>query len=411
MMKKHTIYVLPLLLLCSPMAEAQTSNLGDLVVLEGTSFSTDQVFINTASGSFINDGETIFYGDLTNNGILDYTIGGNGLTRFISNNTQDISGSEFCFFNNIVFNNTTAGFNDISLNTTISIADQANFTNGIVNSESALGDIIFENTAVAFNASNESFVDGTTNKEGATDFEFPIGDQEYYRPALISAPLESSSKFSAKYFFENPNPSFPVANRTGEIELINENEYWIIENTSGSEEVFITLSFNAATTPENIIAEPRTAINIVRWNEADQVWVSEGGIVDTVNNTITTRTTVEDYGVFTLGRVDEDKILPGGGVVFNAISANNDGINDEFLIGNIDDFQNNTVEIFNKWGKEVFSTKMYGTNGNVFRGESPDSSERFLPTGTYFYIITYDFTENGTTERVEDAGYLYINSD
>ena len=410
-MKKHTIYVLPLLFLCSLTAEAQIINFGEFNVLENTQISSIEDFENRATGSIINDGEIFFYSNLTNNGILDYTIGGNGLTRFISDNTQDISGSEFCFFNNIVFNNTTSGLNDISLNTSISIADQANFTNGIVNSESALGAIIFENNAVAFNASNESFVDGTADKEGATDFEFPIGDQEHYRPASIGAPLESSSEFSAKYFFENPGLNFPVANRTGVIELISDSEYWTIENTSGSEEVFITLSFNEATTPASILAEPQSAIYIVRWDEPQQLWIAEGGVIDTANNTISTRTTISDYGVFTLGRVDEDLILPGGGVIYNAISANNDGINDFFLIDNIEDFENNKVEIFNKWGTKVFSTKMYGTSENVFRGESRGNSESFLPSGTYFYVISYDYTTNETTQRVQTAGYLYLNSD
>ena len=409
-MRKHIIYVLPLLLLYSLIAEAQIINFGEFNVLENTQISSVEDFENRATGSLINDGEIFFYSNLTNNGILDYTIGGNGLTRFISDNTQDISGSEFCFFNNIVFNNTTTGLNDITLNTTISIADQANFTNGIVNSESDSGDIIFENNAVAFNVSNESFVDGTVHKEGNTAFEFPIGDQELFRPASISASLESSSEFSAKYFLENPDTNFPVANRAGIIELINDSEYWTIENTSGSEEVFITLSLNTATTPENILVEPQSAIHIVRWSEAEQLWVSEGGAIDTGSNTITTRTAISDYGVFTLGRVDEDLILPGDAVIYNAISPNNDGINDFFLIDNIEDFENNKVTIFNRWGTKVFSTTMYGTNNNVFRGESPSNSERFLPSGTYFYIITYDFTANGVTERVQVAGYLYLNS-
>lgn len=408
-MIKHIIYILSLLLFCSLKAEAQIINFGDFNVLENTQISSLEDFENRATGSVINDGEIFFYRSLTNNGILDYTIG--GLTRFISDNTQNISGSEFCFFNDIVFNNTTAGFNDILLNTTISIANQANFANGIVNSESALGDIIFENNAEVFNASNESFVDGTAHKEGNTNFDFPIGDFQHYRPASISAPSASSSEFSATYFLENPDANFPVANRSGVIELINDSEYWAIENTSGNEEVFITLSFNSATTPENILAEPQTAVHIVRWDESDQLWVSEGGAIDTANNTITTRTTMSDYGVFTLGRVDEDLILPGGAVIYNAISANNDGVNDFFIIDNIEEFENNKVEVFNRWGTEVFSTKMYGTNGNVFRGESPGNSERFLPSATYFYVISYDFTVNGATERVRTAGYLYLNSD
>ncbi len=397
-------------------AEAQITNLGELVLARDTQLSANQSFINSIGASFINDGDTFFYSDLTNNGVLDFTFGSNGVTEFSSNTPQSIAGSEFCYFNNLVFNNTTSGIDNIRLNTTISVANELNFTNGIVNGSNASVDVIFENNARAFNVSDESFVDGVVEKLGKVAFDFPIGDLEFYRPTSISAPILSSAAFSARYHFENADAKYPFTSRLGVIKLINNKEYWTIENTSGDESIFITLSWDFRTTPESIIAAPQSAILILRWDEAQKLWVSEGGVVDEATNSITTRTELSDYGVFTLGRVDEDIISPGGVVIYNAISTNVDGKNDYFIIENIKDFPNNKVEIFNRWGTTVFKTTDYDTKGNVFRGVQESgkpflgSSDGYLPSGTYFYVISYDYKENNTTQTLKKAGYLYLSS-
>lgn len=96
--------------------------------------------------------------------------------------------------------------------------------------------------------------------------------------------------------------------------------------------------------------------------------------------------------------------------VFNVVTPNNDGIHDELRIENIENFPNNTVKIFNRWGVLVFVTKAYGTAGNVFDGTSQGrvtvDKDNKLPVGTYFYIIEYE-DETGFTRQ--ESGYIYIN--
>ncbi|MFI8380502.1 Ig-like domain-containing protein, partial [Leeuwenhoekiella sp. NPDC079379] len=98
-------------------------------------------------------------------------------------------------------------------------------------------------------------------------------------------------------------------------------------------------------------------------------------------------------------------------IVYNVMTPNGDGLNDVFMIQNITDFPNNTVQIFNRWGVEVFSTKAYDPNSdNAFRGFSDGRAtvrrgER-LPTGTYYYIITYE-RDSGEIRKL--ASFLYIN--
>lgn len=99
--------------------------------------------------------------------------------------------------------------------------------------------------------------------------------------------------------------------------------------------------------------------------------------------------------------------------VFNAVSPDGDGSNDVFYLEGIECFPNNSVEIFNRWGAKVFETQGYDNTSNVFRGRSEGrntiSKNEELPTGTYFYVLHYDFSADGIqSEKIEKAGYLYV---
>ena len=107
-------------------------------------------------------------------------------------------------------------------------------------------------------------------------------------------------------------------------------------------------------------------------------------------------------------------ILPDvGGVlfeIFNGITPNGDGFNDYFQIDGIDQFSNNNIKIFNRWGILIFETNGYNESSNVFKGESNARAtiegDRDVPTGTYFYIITFPDVNPGKDSY---SGFLYIN--
>jgi len=81
-------------------------------------------------------------------------------------------------------------------------------------------------------------------------------------------------------------------------------------------------------------------------------------------------------------------------VVHNAFSPNSDGVNDNFVIENIELYPNNDLQIFNRWGTQVLNIKGYKNdwNGN-WNGNN-------LPDGTYFYILN-DGEGNKTTGYIE----------
>ncbi|CAL2112074.1 Protein of unknown function precursor containing a C-terminal secretion signal. Putative adhesin [Tenacibaculum sp. 190130A14a] len=97
------------------------------------------------------------------------------------------------------------------------------------------------------------------------------------------------------------------------------------------------------------------------------------------------------------------------GTPYNILTPDGDGDNDIFYISCIDDpqYQNNTVEIFNRWGNTVYKASGYNNEDVAFRGISNGRAninvDDKLPSGTYYYVIDLG---DGSKPKV---GWLYIN--
>lgn len=76
--------------------------------------------------------------------------------------------------------------------------------------------------------------------------------------------------------------------------------------------------------------------------------------------------------------------------VYNGFTPDGDGLNDNWIIENIENFSSNTVTIFNRWGNRVWNTTNYNNTDNVWNGKTQGGND--LPSGTYFYVIEL---ENG----------------
>ncbi len=65
-----------------------------------------------------------------------------------------------------------------------------------------------------------------------------------------------------------------------------------------------------------------------------------------------------------------------------AITPNGDGKNDFWVVDHIDDFPDNELLVFNRWGDVVYRSKPYKNNwGGTNQNGEP------LPTGTYYYLL------------------------
>jgi len=99
----------------------------------------------------------------------------------------------------------------------------------------------------------------------------------------------------------------------------------------------------------------------------------------TASPTITTKysVTVTDSGgcdaivPFTLVVLDQNIVIP------NVITPNGDDINDYFVIKNLQDYPNSKLTIFDRWGKQVYTTNNYQNNWNG-GGQS---------AGVYYYVL------------------------
>ncbi|MGL2995314.1 gliding motility-associated C-terminal domain-containing protein, partial [Flavobacterium sp. TSSA_36] len=98
-------------------------------------------------------------------------------------------------------------------------------------------------------------------------------------------------------------------------------------------------------------------------------------------------------------------------LVHNAFTPNNDGTNEAFTIERIENYPENTVEIYNRWGVLVFEVNGYDNASKVFVGISEGrvtvNKADALPNGTYYYVIKYKKPISGKMNQ--KAGYLFLS--
>ena len=95
--------------------------------------------------------------------------------------------------------------------------------------------------------------------------------------------------------------------------------------------------------------------------------------------------------------------------VYAGISPNGDGMNDKLIIRGLENVEN-SFELFNRWGVQVYETQNYGSNDNFFvgvsNGRTTVQENEELPVGTYYYFLRYTVQSGETKTR---GGYIYIN--
>ncbi|BDB52412.1 LamG-like jellyroll fold domain-containing protein [Flavobacterium ammonificans] len=97
---------------------------------------------------------------------------------------------------------------------------------------------------------------------------------------------------------------------------------------------------------------------------------------------------------------------------YNLITINGNSLNDQLTFDDISYFQDNSVKIYNRYGKLVWETSGYDNMSNAFKGKANVSGvymkDSFLPSGTYFFILVYNNTF--VDKQTELTGYLQIDN-
>jgi len=114
------------------------------------------------------------------------------------------------------------------------------------------------------------------------------------------------------------------------------------------------------------------------------IW-SNNEITETIYDLASGTYTVEVYDEHNCLKIDTFIVNPS---IIDCIDAptaftpDGDGINDTWVLDNINNYPNATVQIYNKWGNLLYET----TNGNYIPWDGYYEGRR-LPSATYYYII------------------------
>jgi len=92
-------------------------------------------------------------------------------------------------------------------------------------------------------------------------------------------------------------------------------------------------------------------------------------------------------------------------LVFNEFSPNGDPYNQYLVIKCIENYPNNKLEIYNRWGNLVYSKRGYNNDfEGISNGRAVVEQDKELPVGTYYYIL--EFGDGVTKPKV---GWIYLN--
>lgn len=178
-------------------------------------------FENNNSATIDNDGTINIAGDWTNSssGVVFVNPDANGTTVFNGSSAQTITGgANSTAFENLTFNNSTAGA-AINISTgNVTVTNVVNFTDGIVVTGANTIDIENNAAGAIGSFSNVAFVNGnirrSINPVGSLTYEFPVGQgnasTDYYRVTVLSENLVLTGNIidvSNKNIIEGVNPN------------------------------------------------------------------------------------------------------------------------------------------------------------------------------------------------------------
>lgn len=398
--------------LCVGLAFAQQGHLhneGVLYVSPQTLMTSVSNFNNKASGVYTNDGEVLLRANYNNDGIAGFTAGADGYTRFQGFDIQELTGASPSEFFDILFDNAHANY-AFQQSNDLSVFGRVWFNQGIVDNYRYGGRFTFEEDADYVNVGDQSYVEGAVEKIGSNSFVYPVGKDEMWRPAGVVQLGSTQTLFEAEYQLYDSGSIHTHDERMADIIDIDDNEFWEInDEISPLEETLISLTWDERTTPDRLLADVNK-LAVVGWDEQRGRWWSFGGVVDPVNQVVTSVVEPTRFKYFTLGLVH--KIEEGMDLeIFNAVNPEDFLGNDYFKIVGINQYPDNRVRIYNRWGVLVYDTTGYDEGMNVFRGISEGRSTikqgEELPVGTYFYVL--DYVIPATKENKSVQGYLYLN--
>jgi gliding motility-associated-like protein len=365
-------------------------------VIQAQSLYNQSLISISPSGVLFVKDSLVNNGTLINNG--DMQIGG----AWINNSQYDAGQGQITFNSEIpqVINHNDQSFSKLSITggekifqANITIENELNLSEGVLISQND-AKIIFNEGATSVGGSDQSHIQGTVYHKGTGDKLFPVGNGTVYLPVEILNVQGTSAEIGIREIELNGN----TLQASASLDAISTNRYWEMNVVSGdlsSSTVILPVRDEAIVQNTDFVVVAQSAGTTQNFESLGRT-AFEGS---SANGNVTSAQPV-NLKLLAVG-VAEDK---GSIEVYNAVSPNEDGLNDFLRIGNIEKYPENKVSFFNRWGDVVFELTGYNNKDRVFTGMSNIGSENKLSSGTYFYVIN-----KGDGSPVEN-GYIVLKN-
>lgn len=258
------------------------TNSGILTVSSGTTLTILGSFQNNATAQFTNDGDLYLRRHLVNqqSGMQK----GLGTLWLNGTDLQLVSGSAPFRTQHLNSNNSSG----IQLNHRLEIFGLHTFQSGLITATASDAPLSYDSLAAYTGATDNSHVNGWVNKNGSSDFIFPVGSDSYLRPVTLKN-LSGHSSFLVKY----EQPTFNHTQVAPPLMSVNANEYWQVNRLQGGTAT-VVMNWDATKVPMPFynIAEIRGS------RFQNDLWTSIGG---TATGDVTQQGTVTVPGVNAFG--------------------------------------------------------------------------------------------------------------
>lgn len=178
-----------------------------------------------------------------------------------------------------------AGGGEKILNGPVVIGGMMELTNGIVTTTSVNLLTLTASASCPAGGNAQSFVNGPMKKTGNSAFTFPVGKKEVngafgggFRFVGISAPSQVTDAFTAEFITGSATALGPISSAAASAGLtrVSRCEYWIVDRTSGSSSVNVTLSWNTRSNCNVSYVSSLPDLAIAHFNRMTNAWDTFG---------------------------------------------------------------------------------------------------------------------------------------
>ncbi len=359
------------------------------VLIEGNLVTITNGLTTSINGNLTNKGNLNNSGELRISGSwmnLGNYSGDNGEVVFASDVDQVINHNSQNFDHFIL-----AGSGNKILMDDLTINGTLEFESGKLvvenGSKITLGpDVILEGT------NENSYIIGEVHRQGTGELFFPIGDTAHYLPITLKNVTGDNPTIG---IITHSTPSeIGVGGSLSEISNIR---YWELI----TDESYTGSNIELPIVQETILSDEEEATVAQATSDASLFYeIGRKQVTGTITNGA-----IESAGLalgryYAIGKSSTAEVLPPIRVI-NVVTPVQDGKHDFLRIENIELYENNVVEIYNRAGELVFRMKDYDNQERVFRGNGNVINNQELITGNYFYSINLGKNDVST-------GYIFL---